>query len=176
MHAYVLGRTAGEPAWHMVGQGEAGNRVRAIARLDGAVHNVFAALEAPDATSMSTHVESLTLNPTEPVPTPIVPCDTPDCCDLIPGVVGRVSFIGESDSLYAFGLLDINGPVTALRDVVASMGADRVAAITDGKRVLVELVGTDRTELEQEMKRITSCAAVTDATVSFSEGITRAAP
>lgn len=186
MDAYALTRATGELPWHQVGRGEPGNRVRAMAQLDGPDHDVFVALEVPHGDAIREHLDAsffayaqadaeVSTDPTVD-PTQIVPCLSDDCMCLIPGVFGRVSFIGEPDSNYAFVLADVDGPLSVLAEIAEELGPDRVAAVTDGQRVLVELVGSDRAELDTYAQRLTSFSAVRSSTVSFSKGISRAAP
>jgi hypothetical protein len=59
MDAYVFGRHDGDLPTHLVGNGEPGNRIRAMARLNEGEHDVFYALEVGSIEDLERHVGDL---------------------------------------------------------------------------------------------------------------------
>jgi hypothetical protein len=59
MDAYVFGRHEGDLPTHLVGTGEPGNRIRAMARLNEGEHDVFYALEGESHDDIDRHISSL---------------------------------------------------------------------------------------------------------------------
>jgi hypothetical protein len=59
MDAYVFGRHDGDLPTHLVGNGEPGNRIRAMARLNEGEHDVFYALELESHDDIDRHVGAL---------------------------------------------------------------------------------------------------------------------
>jgi hypothetical protein len=64
MDAYLLGRRDGELPTELLG-GPEGNRVRAMAQLDGPEHNVFFAVEGPDQEAIDAHFDAITSGGTQ---------------------------------------------------------------------------------------------------------------
>jgi hypothetical protein len=59
MEAYVFGRHDGDLPTHLVGNGDPGNRIRAMARLNEGEHDVFYALEVESDDDIERHIGSL---------------------------------------------------------------------------------------------------------------------
>jgi hypothetical protein len=59
MDAYVFARHDGDLPTHLVGNGEPGNRIRAMARLNEGEHDVFYALELESHDDLDRHVGAL---------------------------------------------------------------------------------------------------------------------
>jgi hypothetical protein len=158
MDAYVLGQHDGDLPTHLLERGELGNRVRAMATLDGPDHNVFYAIEAPDQNALDTHTASLAEAGTDSQRT-MSACLDPDCLPLL----GKDSHVIHPSFIppclyYLFHWLFHPGDPEAGTDFVAEgldkareiLGDDGVAASTDGNgNVLIELGGNDEAKLAE---------------------------
>jgi hypothetical protein len=152
MDAYILGRHEGDLPSHLLAQGEPGNRVRAIARLEGPDHDVFYALEAPDQQSLDSLVQAITVagsNPASVLPA----CALIHCKGAIANVRGP-SYLPPWPT-YVFEWFDADTAAEAIQLAVDSLGEDAVAAATDGQgHILIELAGPDEDLIRATMALI----------------------
>jgi hypothetical protein len=155
MDAYILGTHEGDLPTHLLEGGEVGNRVRAMAQLDGPDHNVFYAIEGPDQATVDAHVRSIVAAGTT-VQHAITPDDgrTNDPEWVMIGV-SHPSHKPPWEYYIFWRLLHYGDPVEytgalaeglgAARDLV---GDDRIAvAINAEGDVLIELCGDDQAAL-----------------------------
>lgn len=167
MNAYLFGRHTGDLPLHLLENGEKGNRIRAIAELDGPDHTIFVAFDVPDLDAANQHVESLTTSSVDPGPlTPM--CGSETCLELLMAIVE--SFVAELEGflLYLYLRLVVHGRVEILRDLVEELGSHRVRAITDGNgTVIIEIGSHDRAELEQVAKRVLAEPYVAEGTAHY---------
>jgi hypothetical protein len=151
MDAYILGTHEGDLPIHLLKEGEPGNRIRAMARLEGPVHNVFYALEAPDEMSVDSLTTTVGSSGTTPQKSMVV-CLRPPCLVTVGGGPGRPnpnpSYVPWAE-MYVFHLFEAETAADAVRAARASLGEDAVAAATDGNgRIMVELSSNDATALD----------------------------
>jgi hypothetical protein len=154
MDAYVFGTHDGDLPSHLIGAGELGNRVRAMARLDGPDHNVYYAIEAPDTAALDSHVSNLTATGTAPTST-ILMCGSQPCADLLANGYqphSLPSHLPPWECVQFLALLLEEGvsPAEELEAARLLLGADGVAAATDGEgRVLIQLGANDTETVAQ---------------------------
>lgn len=140
MDAYVLGTHDGELPTHLLGHGD--NRVRAMARLDGPDHNVFYALEVPNAESVDGHVSAIG--------------DAGSIVGRILIIDGNIAAVVIHPShmppweRYLFLLLELEAIEEALAAARDILGEGGVAAAADSQgHILVELGGNDAAALQE---------------------------
>ncbi|HVV75947.1 MAG TPA: hypothetical protein VHC43_07910 [Mycobacteriales bacterium] len=150
MDAYVLGTHESDLPTHLLQDGAEGDRVRAIARLNGVDHNAFYAIEAPDAESAELHLEKIKGLGTN-VNWWLIHCVAEDCLGLME--IKPFSILNPSKMPpYDFYLI-LTVEQEHVRDEVATarqlLGEDGVAAATDGRgRFLIELGSNDQSALD----------------------------
>ena len=154
MNAYLFGSHKGNLPVHLLGKGAPGNRIRAMAELDGPDHSIFVAFEVPDINAANQHVMSLSTSGVDPGP--VVPmCGSETCLQLLMDIVESVVADLDGFLLYLYLRLVVTGRVEILRELVKELGSDRVRAITDGAgTVIIEIGGHHRDELEHVAKRV----------------------
>jgi hypothetical protein len=146
MDAYILGKHAGELPVHLLQQGEPGNRVRAIGRLDGPDHNAYYALEAPDQQTVDSLVTQVKSTGTQSEQTLTV-CLKPSCLGMVSHPNGNPSWMPPF-LWYIFHWIHTHdaGPgVDAARKI---LGPEGVHAATDGEgKALIQLGSDDQAKL-----------------------------
>jgi hypothetical protein len=158
MDAYVLGRSEGDLPTHLFEGGEPGNRVRAMAQLDGPDHNAFYAIEGPDAAAVDQHVQSITAAGSTAAVTitpPDGPAEDPDWV-----MIGIIVHPSHMPPWVYYWLHHIPNPpdppfesdelanaVRAVRDI---LGEEGIAAIKgrDGD-ILIEFGADDQAKLDE---------------------------
>ena len=166
MNAYLFGRHEGELPLHLLEGGEEGNRIRALAQLEGPEHTIFAAIELPDGASASQHVESLTTSGVDPGPLTLQ-CGSESCWDLLMKIMSRVADpIGWE--IYLYLRLIVTGRVEIYASLVEELGPEAVRAVTDGNGVVImEVAANNRDELEQIEKRVAAEPYVVESTAHY---------
>ena len=143
MDAYILGRHAGElPS---LTSGSTGNRVRAMARLDGPEHDVFYALEVNGPDGVDVVTESLTDLGLVVSKTHLPARDDKDKYAI---VAGRPSHMPPWE-VYLFLNGDVSEEIAAtLNEVVEDLGEGTVAAAVDNNGdALIELGSNDEAKV-----------------------------
>lgn len=167
MNAYLFGRHEGDLPLHLLEGGEKGNRIRALAQLEGPEHTIFAAFELPDGADAHQHVESLTLSGVDPGPLTLM-CGSQPCLDLLMGIIQSWVADLKGFSIYLYLRLVVGGRVEILVDLVEELGSDRVRAITDGDgTVIIEIGAHEREELERVAKRVLAEPYVTEGSAHY---------
>jgi hypothetical protein len=167
LNAYLFGRHSGDLPLHLLEKGEKGNRIRAMAQLDGPDHTIFVAMELPHVDAGQQHVESLTTSGVSPGPI-VVMCGSETCLSLLLSLVESVVAELEGFLVYLYLRLVVRGRVEILRDLVEELGHERVRAITDGTgTVIIEIGAHDRNELEQVAKRVLAEPYVAEGTAHY---------
>jgi hypothetical protein len=163
MDAYVFGKHDGELPVHLVGSGEPGNRVRVVAAIDDSAYQILYAFEAPDQQVLDEQISTTQSNGTTPS-TVMVPCADEDCVQQVKNIVERVSWLPPYPCLL-FILVEAEGVLEVLTDLVEELGAKAVAAFTDGSgRFVVEVGGDDWEPLERAHARIAAAENVSATT------------
>jgi hypothetical protein len=154
LNAYLFGRHSGDLPLHLLANGEKGNRIRAMANLEGPDHTIFVAFEVPDVDAANEHVMSLSSSGVDPGP--IVPmCGSETCAQLLMSIIQSMVAELEGFLIYLYLRLVVSGRVEILTELVAELGPHGVGAITDGDgTVLIEIGGHKREDLEQIAKRV----------------------
>jgi hypothetical protein len=169
MNSYVFGDLRGELPTHLLGAGEPGERVRALAPLQGTGHNLFAAIEAGSAESLARHLTSLE-EAGASLGSPFTACDSVPCQALTPAIGWEPSWIAPKPEL-VFAELTAEGELSVLAEIVEALGSDAVAAVTDGAGgFLVELTGHDRAAVASALDRLVSSANVSHSVVHWADG------
>ena len=160
MDAYVFGRHDSGLPLHLVGAGEAGNRVRAVVGVEHDEHNVFVALEANDAAGADAHLQSLAAAGVTPHFVLL-----PDWMKAagFPIPVPKPAWVPPCPWLAFLVLPSIEIAVAFVQRLVDRLGDDHVGAwvAADGQ-VVVEAVGDDADQLRAELDEAASAAGVTD--------------
>lgn len=159
MDGCVFGRHEGDLPLHLLQEGEPGNRIRAMARLEGPDHNIYYAIEAPDRQAF----DSLVANATG---AGSIPMYSPDFCIgsvCIPPVTGggggttpsylppwvRIRF------LIALAQKEHEKIDEAIVRTKERLGPDSIAFATDGKgMVIIEVGSNDEEPLEAAMREL----------------------
>ncbi|MDQ1694762.1 MAG: hypothetical protein QOJ03_115 [Frankiaceae bacterium] len=173
MDAYVFGQHDGDLPTHLVGQGIEGNRIRAMAALQGDDHNIFYALEVESLEDLDRHIGQLTEAGSAAVITlvpdfdaiasgpihvpPLPPPPTPAWIPPYPWLVFVITSVE-----------DVVGLVVKLRE---QLGDDAVAVwqAADG-RYLIEAGAAERSALESAFDEISGTGGMTDDTRLFAAG------
>jgi hypothetical protein len=171
MDAYVFGRHDGDLPTHLVGQGVEGNRIRAVARLQGGEHDVFYALEVESHDDIERHVGVLTEAGSQPslvlrpgpdtatsgpihLPPPIPPPPMPAWVPPYPWLLFLVCVVDDVVQL-----------IEILRD---RLGGDAVAAWQAGDgRYLIEAGATERSSLQDVLEQARGPAGLSEDTAHF---------
>lgn len=168
MDAYVLGSHSGELPTHLV-SANTGNRIRAVARLEGGQHDIFYALEVDSVDDFDRHVRDIegagtriavVLNPhggnvqMGPIPLPIPP--PPPTPSWIPPCEW---------AMFVFATVeDIVGLIEKLRE---RFGVEYVAGLRVGNQYILEVGAEERDSLE------TALAGLSPADAHFANGVHR---
>lgn len=142
MYAYVFGKHGSDlsTARALVGRGEEGDRIRAVAEVTMGDFGSVVAIEAPHMEALDSHVMSLTSDTgTFTQSSGLMLCVLPDCGGALFG--GLVPSYLSSYPVMAFILLHLVGPP----DSWPEMRSPGVAAGVEagGRRVLLELGADD---------------------------------
>jgi hypothetical protein len=170
---YVFGKHTGDLPTHLVGQGDPDNQVRAMVRLDGPDHDVFYALivrEEQEQQDTEAHLSVLSeAGTTESQP--FNPClGNPTCEEVVAYIGGKVTFMPPYRCLL-FILVEADGTLEVLRELVDDLGEEAVAAVTDGSgRFIVELGAEDWGPLEDAHKKLEGASNVKRASAHRADG------
>jgi hypothetical protein len=156
--AYVLGNHSGEAPPGSLVKGEPGNRIRAVAGLEGGPHNVLYHFEAPDLAGLQTHSSTVTQAGTTVMESYTV-CVFKDCVTLNPQPPIQPMGMPPYD-IYIFGVVEAEGRLSVLEEIRVELDVD-VAAANDGHgHFVIELGAADRSKLEQALSRLTAASNV----------------
>lgn len=174
MDAYVLGSHPGELPTHLLGD-EEGNRIRAMARLEGGDFDVFYALETQSEEDVERHVAALRDAGTDIIiiwhghggPVESGPISLPPPLPPPP----RPSWIPPRPWLL-FLLAEIVDVILLVESLRERFGIDNVAGYhgSDG-RYLIEVGAHDRDSLAAAFDELAPLAGVSAPAVHFAAGI-----
>ncbi|HEU5034757.1 MAG TPA: hypothetical protein VFT62_08395 [Mycobacteriales bacterium] len=152
MHTYVFGTHQGELPRHLVGHGQPGDHIRAMARLEGPDHDVIYALNHEAAESPELLADVLRHAGTLVVET-FTLCDSRPCLQVL-GIESHVVPIAMPPLEHIlFLMFEADGQLTWPADVAPG----EVAAATNGVgQFLVEFVGNDRQQLTRQAEQLLS--------------------
>ena len=178
MQAYVFGNHTGAAPTHLVGQTFGGVTVQSMTALEGAERTLFTKLQVENPQVLSETMSSSSDNPLGVVVNDaevILGCTSPDCMDTVSNIEGRISFIGREHLYATFIVCNTSAVLDHLPDYERELGADRIAAATDGKgHVVIEITGDDADELSAVAARIADHPAINTASIYLSRDLVRA--
>jgi hypothetical protein len=155
MDGYVLGRHTGELPLHLLQEGEPGNRIRAIARVEGPDHDVVYAIEAPDEQALSLHTTSTSTAGTSSTKSLIVCVSLP--CQAQGGHTNGNPMHMPPWECILFLWLEAEDISEIVGDIKESLGADSIYTATDGEgHFLVQLGSDDQERVDEAAARLTS--------------------
>jgi hypothetical protein len=163
MDAYLLGRRDGALPTELLGTND-GNRIRAMAQLDGPEHNVFFAVEGPDEAAIESHFDAITGSGTTAGWKLVVKVIDEDDSLLSKIATGGVhpSHMPPWET-YAVLQLELEKITQELVDAVEAarghLGPKGVAVGSDGSgAMLIELGANDRAALDEAHAAIRDAA------------------
>ena len=169
MDYYVFGTHEGAVPAHLIGTGQDGHRIRAVAPLTGGEHDIFYAVQAPHQEAFEEYLGTITDAGTTPTVTLPV-CEDLSCLKLLFTLLQRLSWMPPYECLL-FVVVIADGVLEVLGQLVDELGEERVAAVTDGQgRFLVEIGGDDWDALERAHQLIAAAPNVRSTTAHRASG------
>jgi len=154
MYAYVFGEHGSDvsAAIELVGQGEEGDRIRAVAEVTIGEFGSVVAIEAPDMKALDSHVSALSTSGTYTQSSGLVLCAIPDCAPLptLPVTV-MPAYLPPYEAM-AFVIVKLSGPPETWPDMRSTAFASGVEA--GGRRALLEFGADDVETIQADLAAI----------------------
>jgi hypothetical protein len=170
MDAYVLGAHEGDLPTGLLTAGEPGNRIRVMARLEGDSHDVYYAIEAPDAAAIEALVQSIVGSGTV-IHKRMTASEDDQIKRALDGVPHGPSWL-VFNPIFKFLWFEAEDIIEAAHLAIDRIGGDRIAAAIDGDgHILVEFGHDDEALLDEV---IAGFVAATEGTTTGSHQVSAA--